>query len=169
MKTLLKITLTTMLLVFAGCGPSALPHFAGPHKQGLSENPQRLKLGMRAIGSTWICFRSTEIAGDEWIIDASKDIAAVKNVRRDQEGNAMRETDVYISGKKYLSEDGGDSHEELRVSCDWSSEVIELAYLGDDPNIRKWVEKLPPFSSATKAQYVDLVRRIALLWGQVGP
>ncbi len=119
---------------------------------------------MRAVGADWICIRSTPAAGDEWLINAAHDKAAVKRVRHDEAGKPTAETDVYLSGRRYKNEEGSEADEELRVSCDWTTGTLGLAYLGADPAIKKSLADLPPFTPKQRGQYVDVVDGITKKW-----
>lgn len=157
-------------LMLSACDPSkntdaqAFIHLPAPHHRGLAENPRRILLGMRSIGEDWICFRSTPEAGDEWIIDRARDTAAVKRVRHDEAGRPTTETDVYLSGRRYTDDEGIEGAEELRVTCDWTTGALAIAYLGSDPAIQKSIAKLPPFAPQHRVQYVDLVTQIGHRW-----
>jgi hypothetical protein len=164
----LSVIATLIAFLMSACDPSgggALPHLDGPHKRGLAENPKRTLMGMRPIGGHWICFRSTSIGGDEWISDRAHDKAAVKCVRRDEGSVPVSETDYYRSGRRYLTEEGSEADEELRVSCDWTTGEISIAYLGDERGIEKPIKLLPAFSPQTKAAYLDLVASVVAKWG----
>lgn len=153
------------------CGPAKntgaqdLIHLPVPHQRGLAENPRRILLGMRSIGEDWICFRSTPTAGDEWLIDRAHAIAAVKRVRHDEAGKPTTETDSYLSGHRYKDDEGNEGDEELRVTCDWTTGTLAIAYLGSDPAVKNSLAKLPPFAPQHRVQYVDLVTQIAHKWG----
>lgn len=157
-------------LMLISCGPSrnteaqALIHLPVPHQRGLAENPRRILLGMRSIGEDWTCFRSTPDAGDEWLIDRAHDKAAVKRVRHDEAGKPTTETDSYLSGHRYKDEEGIEGDEELRVTCDWNTGTLAIAYLGSDPDVKKSLAKLPPFAPEHRLQYMDLVTKIAKKW-----
>ena len=167
----LRLVTATIGLLLISCGPSSknsdgetFPHLEEPHKRGLAENPRRLLFGMRAVGANWICFRSTPGSGDEWLIDSARDKAAVKRVRRDAAGKPTTETDVYFSGQRYVDEEGSEADEELRVSCDWTTGTLDLAYLGADPDVKKSIANLPPFAPPHRLQYVKLVSEIVKKW-----
>lgn len=162
--------LTSLLLI--SCGPSSKDadaqdyiHLPAPHHRALAENPRRILLGMRSVGEDWICFRSTPEAGDEWIIDRAHDKAAIKRVRRDEASKPSTETDVYLSRHRYIDAEGNESAEELRVTCDWTTGTLDLAYLGSDPAVKKSIANLPPFAPQHRQQYVDLVTKITQKWG----
>lgn len=167
---LLAVLLGLSLMLIA-CGPSnnadgqALTHLEAPHKRGLAENPRRILLGMRSVGEDWICFRSTTTAGDEWLIDRAHDKAAVKRVRHDEAGKPTTETDSYLSGHRYKDEEGTEGDEELRVTCDWTTGTLAIAYLGSDPAIKKSLAALPPFAPQHRVQYVEFVSKITQKWG----
>ena len=163
-------------LMLIACGRSstnadgvALEHLTAPHARGLAENPKRLLLGMRAVGEKWICLRSTVSGGDEWIIDRAKDKAAVKRVRHNEAGKPSTETDVYLSGRRYVDEEGNQAAEELRVSCDWSTGVLDIVYLGDDRALKKNLAELPPFDAKHRLAYVERVEEIVKKWGLARP
>lgn len=167
----LPLLTAIMSLMLIACGPSkntdaqALIHLPVPHQRGLAENPRRILLGMRSVGEDWICFRSTPEAGDEWLIDRAHDKAAVKRVRHDEAGKPTTETDSYLSGHRYKDEEGIEADEELRVTCDWTTGTLAIAYLGSDPTIKKSLAKLPPFAPQHRLQYVDFVTKIVQKWG----
>jgi hypothetical protein len=170
----LGVVLAGLLLL--SCGRSstnsdgeAFVHLTTPHARGLAENPKRLLLGMRAVGEKWICFRSTTTGGDEWIIDRAKDKVAVKRVRHDEAGKPTTETDVYLSGRRYVDAEGNEGAEELRVGCDWSTGVLDIVYLGDDRALKKSLEKLPPFDAQHRLAYVGRVEEIVKKWGLARP
>lgn len=166
----LLAALIGLSLMLISCGPSknagaqALTHLEAPHQRGLAENPRRILLGMRSVGEDWICFRSTPAAGDEWIIDRAHDKAAVKRVRHDEAGKPTTETDSYLSGRRYKDEEGTEGDEELRVTCDWTTGTLAIAYLGSDPAVKKSLAKLPPFTPKHRVQYVDTVDQIVKTW-----
>lgn len=157
-------------LMLIACGPSKntdaqdLIHLPVPHQRGLAENPRRILLGMRSIGEDWICFRSTPEAGDEWLIERAHDKAAVKRVRHDEAGKPTTETDSYLSGRRYKNEEGIEGDEEFRVTCDWTTGTLAIAYLGSDPAVQKAIAKLPPFAPQHRLQYMDLVAQIVKKW-----
>ncbi len=170
----LGVVLAGLLLL--SCGRSstssdgeAFVQLTAPHARGLAENPKRLLLGMRPVGEHWICFRSTASGGDEWIIDRAKDKVAVKRVRHNEAGKPTLETDVYLSGHQYVNEEGNQAAEELRVSCDWSTGVLDIVYLGDDRALKKSLEKLPPFDPKHRLAYVGRVEEIVKKWGLARP
>jgi hypothetical protein len=166
--THLLVALIGLLLI--SCGPSkdsdaqAFIHQPAPHHRALAENPRRILLGMRTVGDDWICFRSSPTSGDEWIIDRAHDQAAVKRVRRDAAGKPTTETDSYLSGHRYKNEEGIEGDEELRVTCDWTTGTLDLAYLGSDPAVKKSIANLPPFAPPHRQQYMDLVTQIVKKW-----
>ena len=158
-------------LLLISCGPSSknadgqdFIHHPAPHHRALAENPKRILLGMRSVGEDWICFRSTPTAGDEWIADRAHDKAAVKRVRRDEAGKPSTETDVYLSVHRYVDEEGSEGDEELRVTCDWATGTLDLAYLGSDPAVKKSIAKLPPFAPPHRQQYLAIVSEITQKW-----
>ncbi len=157
-------------LMLISCGPSkntdaqAVIHLPVPHQRGLAENPRRILLGMRSVGEDWICFRSTPEAGDEWIIDRAHVKATVKRVRHDEAGKPTTETDSYLSGHRYKDEEGIEADEELRVTCDWTTGILSIAYLGSDPAVQKAIAKLPPFAPDHRVQYMDWVAQIVKKW-----
>ncbi len=161
-------------LLLISCGPSSknadaqdFIHLPAPHHRALAENPRRILLGMRSVGEDWVCFRSTAIAGDEWIIDRGHDKASVKRVRRDEAGKPTTETDVYLSSHRYTDAEGNEGDEELRVTCDWTTGTLDLAYLGSDPAVKKSIANLPPFAPPHRQQYVDLVAEIDKNWAHM--
>jgi hypothetical protein len=157
-------------LMLISCGPSrntdeqARIHLPVPHQRGLAENPRRILLGMRSISEDWTCFRSTPDAGDEWLIDRAHDKAAVKRVRHDEAGKPTTETDSYLSGHRYKDEEGSEGDEELRVTCNWTTGTLSIAYLGSDPDVKKSIAKLPAFAPEHRLQYMDLVTKIVKKW-----
>ena len=172
----LRMGMVVVGVMLISCGRSstnadgeAFVHLEGPHARGLAENPKRLLLGMRAVGPKWICFRSTAVGGDEWIIDRAKDKAAVKRVRHNEAGKPSTETDVYLSGRRYLDDEGNEGAEELRVSCDWSTGVLDIVYLGDDRALKKSLAELPPFDAKHRLAYVGRVEEIVKKWGLARP
>ena len=129
----------TSLLVL--CGLSLWLYFSNlksAYRRGLAENPVRLKIGMRPIEPAWKCFRSIN-GKDEWLSNPN-DTTAAKVVKHGKNGTPLWETDSYANGRTFTTVDG-EHAEEIKLHCDYSSGQLSLAYLGDDKEIRAWVEE----------------------------
>ena len=148
----------TSLLVL--CGLSLWLYFSNlksAYRRGLAENPVRLKIGMRPIEPARKCFRSIN-GKDEWLSNPN-DTTAAKVVKHGNNGTLLWETDSYASGRKFTFIQG-EHEEEIKLHCDYLAGQLSLIYLGDDKEIRAWVEDAGTNNPACLA----VIARIRAKW-----
>jgi hypothetical protein len=140
-------------------------HLDVPHQKALRENAERAALGLRPVGKDWICFRSFEDSGDEWLSDPKREPAAIKNIKRNRDSSLLSETDTYFKGQDYQPEEGTPYPESFIVNYDYTTRKFSFTYFGNERSIERMVERAEEtYQTEGRINPQELVSRVLGKW-----
>jgi hypothetical protein len=103
-----------------------------PSPKTFDENPERVRVGMRAVQTNWF-FYGAQFGADDW--KETESGYQAKRIQRDKNGNPLWEEDFYYSGKTYVDANGGTCWEHITARYDYSSKKLEMFYMGITPGL----------------------------------
>jgi hypothetical protein len=124
--------MVALAIVAIGCDGSS-GFSKKPSPKTFDENPERVRVGMRAVQTNWY-FYGAQFGADDWKETESGDPA--KRIQRNEAGNPIWEEDFYYSGKTYTDANGGTHWEHIAVRYDYSSKQLDISYAGITPGLR---------------------------------
>ena len=139
-----------MALVFivcavVSCEESRTPVLT-PRPALSAENKEREKLGLRLVKTNWFLY-SRQFGEENWKLDASAKSWAKKIHLKDND-NVLWEEDYYYSGKTFLfPPDKGETGEMLVIHYDYGPSLLEVNYVGQDPDILALMKGISPGST----------------------
>jgi len=127
-----------LALMNISCSKRSSNSAAATSEQTLKQNEKRQALSLRQIHSNWHLYR-TEFGAEDWKLKPT-DRYLAKRVQRDAAGNLKWEEDYYYSGATFITPKG-QNWEMLTIHFDYTTQTVDLAYIGQDSAISDVIKK----------------------------
>jgi hypothetical protein len=140
--------------ILLGCHNKHTGSVASPIADSFRDNAKRKRVGISEIETNWFLYRR-EFGAEDWK-ETSESKFPRKRIQRDKENILHWEEDYYYSGRTYITENGGISHESITMHYDYRTLQMSIHYIGPDAVLRN------EFSQANLPQ-ADEQKRLLLL------
>jgi hypothetical protein len=149
----------SLVALLVGCGKRS-GFSTTPSPNTFAENPERVRVGMRAVQTNWY-FYGAQFGADDWKETESGDPA--KRIQRNEAGNPIWEEDFYYSGKTYADANGTRCWEHITVRYDYGTKKLEMFYMGNTPGLS---DKFPLGNfKATNDRKLETLDETLKAWG----